>query len=634
MDSSVEIFKSGTQNLVNNEIIPQDAAQDSLGFINQDGKLKLIGGRLLIWADSGVTGLIRGLWFGYRVDGSQVLYRKTETKLQYLLSGTWTDVLTGLTSGTEASFANYSSNAGAFTFFVTTDGYWKINNANPATAMQMYNTTDCKYVGSILIDRGRTLLWNKSFKGVATSSDPTGLYGTWIDTQVYNAVSGEATASLTGTLAFKAGHPTGNCFGVTITLTGTGEVYTDNLLGILTGTLGGTGTINYITGVFTVTNPGVGTAAYTWEDSNQKGVTDFKYSATRIAGEGFVERQDLGGDKIMNVLVGQDGNYYSLKQQSAYSLNIAADDKTFTNQIYYANMGLPSGNAAEATAKGIIFINTSNPDKPEMTLLVKNVVTSTLLPTVVFPGFKFSNYDFSDSYFSTYERYVTVSCKKMGSTQNDTILLCNISDGTVDISPYEARMFAKDNLANLYVGSPLTQNVYQIYNGFDDLGNPINNYWIGAGDQYGSLKMRMMRWRFIRETLKKFRKYKIKGTISLSQSVQVWFSFDDAPFQLVGTILGSGSYVDSGSGQLIGSNFIGQVKIGGDTITNAYPFFCQLKFKVPKFRKRTVKLVATGIGYFDVNFVSDFDIMLFENRIPARFRSKQSVSVDGTQTNL
>ena len=637
MDAPIEIFKSGCQNLLNNEIIPQDAAQDSRGFITQDGKIKLIGGRLLIGADSGTVGLVRGLWFGYKVDGTQVLYRKIETKLQYLLAGTWTDILTGLTTGTEASFANYSSLAGAFTFFVSKDGYWKINNANPGSAIAMYDATK-NFRGRIFIDKGRTILWDRDDTFTAGGTrDRTGLYGSRIDPQnatVYTTVSGEATASLGGTLAFKAGGATRNCFGIELTITGSGEVYTDNFNGILTGNAGGTGTINYATGVYTLTNSGVGTVNYQWENSNALGLTDFMHTATRLAGEGFIIPQDMGGDPIMNVLIGQDGAYYSLKQQRAYKFLMDDTDLLPTNEIYYANMGISSINTGVATQKGILFINTSNPDKPEMTILQKSLVSPELIPAVIFPGFKFALYDFSDAYFDTYERYVVISCKTFGALQNNTILLCNISDGTVDISPYEARMFAKDSVANFYVGSPLQENVHQIYNGFDDLGLPINNYWIGAAQQYGHLGLRMARWRFIREILKKFRKFNVKGLISLDQSVQVYISYDDAPFQPIGTIYGRASYVDAGSGQAIGSNFIGQEQIGGQQITNVFPYFCQISLKnMPKFRKRTIKFVAIGIGYFDISFISDFDLMLFENRLPSRYRSKQNVGLDGTTTN-
>lgn len=714
MDHTISLFHSGVQNLLNNEIIPADAAQDSQGFINQDGKLKLMGGRKLIGADSGTTGLMRGLWIGYKVDGTQVIYRKTETKLQYLLSSVWTDILTGLTSGTEASFANYSSLAGAFTFFVTTDGYWKINNANPGSALQMYDSTK-NFHGTILIDKGRTLLWNRRDSG---TTDTTGLYGSRIDPQnstVYTTHTAEnlqngdgATKAFSGTLNFAAPN---NCFGVqiygqlsatktitaitqaaqaqitaaghgyiagdriliqsvvgmtqlnglfvtvasvvdannfTITTSTTAmtayssagtaknvEVFTDNYNGVLTSQLGGTGTITYVTGAYTVTfNTAPINAAnvvqvnYQTENSNSLGITDFTHSGTRVAGEGFQVPQDQGGDPIMTVLIGQDGAYYSLKQQCAYRFALDDTDLNPTNEVYYANMGVPSYNAGVSTQKGILFINTANPDKPEMTVLEKSLISSTLLPKVLFAGFKFSLYDFSDCYFNTYERFVAISCKTMGVDENDTILLCNISDGTVDVVPYQARMFARDSLANLYVGSPLQENVYQIFNGFDDLGNSIPNFWIGKSETYGNKRNTV-----IANQLKKFRKQRFKGIISTGQVVEVWNSFDDAAFEQIGTIRGDGTYVDVSDSQAIGSNFIGQVQIGGDAVTDAYPYFCELKFRCPKFRKRAIKLVATGIGYFDADYMSDWDIMLFESRLPSRFRSKQKVSLDGTETD-
>jgi len=436
----------------------------------------------------------------------------------------------------------------------------------------------------------------------------------------------------------KAGGTTRNCFGVQITITAGGEVYKDNFNGILTGSLGGTGTIVYATGVYTLSNPGVGTANYQWENSNALGLTDFTHTATRLAGEGFVVSQDNGGDPIMSVLIGQDGAYYSLKQQSAYRFLMDETDLLPSNTVYYQNMGLPSKNAAVSTQKGIIFINASNPDKPEMTILQRNTigndpenVGANIIPVVLFKGFKFSNYDFSDSFFDTYERYVIVSCKQQGSANNDRILLLNIEAGTVDISPYNARMFCTDLTANLFIGSPLSQSSYQIFNGFDDDGDAIQAYWISGSSKYGELKKsRSVKWEFIQESLKKFRRLRIKGLIDPNQSISVYVSYDDADFQLTGVILGSGSYVDYTNPQAVGSNFIGQTQIGGDDITNAYPYFVEIKFyHQPKFRKRALKFIPTGIGYFDFAFISDFDIEVFESRMPKRFRQKQGVSLAG-----
>ncbi len=650
MDHTIEMFKSGIQNFLSDEVIADDAAQDSSGWITQDGRIKLSPGRLVL-GTIGSAGQIRGLWVGYKTDGTQVLYRKTETALQYYDGSAWQNILTGLISGSEMSFANYSSLAGAFTFFNSVDGYWKINNANPSSAIQMYDSTK-NFHGKILIDRGRTLLYNRRD---TNTTDLTGLYGSRIDPQnatVYTTVSSEAIGNsgstiYSGTLAFKSGHATRNCFGVQIIATvaaGT-ETFSDNFNGVLTSNLGGTGTINYATGDYSVTfsavTTGNATGNYQWEDSNLLGLTDFTHTATRLAGEGFIVPQDEGGDQILKVLIGQSDTgsttdttaYYSIKQNSVYRFQLDQTDLNPINEVFYRQMGLPSPNAAVSTQKGIVFINTANPEKPEFTVLTKSPLGA-IVPDVLFPGFKFSNYDYSDCYFDTYERFITVSCKKSGSANNDTILLCNVGGGTVDAIPYAARMFAHDTNENLYVGSPFTQTVEQILNGFDDEGDAIQNYWISKGERYGNMKLRAVKWRFISETLKKIRRIKLRGLISASQIVQVYISYDDGGFQLFGTIRGDGPYVDSGAPNVIGSNFIGGQTIGGGSTLAVFPFFWEMKAqKPPKFRKRTLKIVATEIGYIDFQFASDWDILLFENRIPARFRQKQVVRLDGSQAN-
>lgn len=630
LNREINIYQHGVQNLLSDELIAQEAASNALNWIAQDGKIQLIPGKLLIGA-SGIAGNITGEIFGYKTDGTKVHYRKAGTKIQYN-SGTvavpvWTDIITGLTSTADYSFTNYSSLAGSFTFAIGLDGIYKIVNANPANYISLYDAAK-NFKGKAFIDKGRMILWDKP-------NDKTGLRGSHIDAQngtVYTTVAGEATTSLTGTLAFKAGGATRNCFGVTITLTGTGEVYTDNFLGVLTGSLGGTGTINYVTGAYTLSNAGVGTAGYQWEDSNIKGVTDFTYSSTRVAGEGFVFRQDKGGDAILNVLIGSDG-YYSMKQQSAYLLTLSADDLTANNNIYRENMGLLSYRGATSTAAGILFMNMANPEKPEFTILKKNLTGDAVIPDVLFKEFKFSNYTYDDCTFDTYDRYVLVACKSIGALNNDTLLLCNISEGTVHPTSYAGRTFANDN-GNFYMGSSITQSTYLIFSGFDDDGFLIENFWIGKGENFG-VRSRGLKFAAYPTSLKKYRKIRLRGNISSTQSYGVYIDYDGSGFQLVGTVLGSGSYVDFTSPQTIGSNTIGGAQIGGDTLTNIYPYFVEIRIKkMPKFRKRNVKFVALGIGYVDINYHMDWDISLFENKIPTRFRQKQNVSLDGETTDM
>lgn len=633
-DSIISAFTKGTWNLADDENIPKDAAQSSTNWLTRNGSLELANGRILV-GDEGTGGKISGLHFGYKVDGTKVLYRKISTKIQYLNGSTWTDCVTGLTANADYTFNNYSSLAGAFTFATGVDGIFKFVNAFPTNAMNM--TSSVNFKGWSLIDKGRMLLWNRP-------EDKTGLYGSYIDRQrvtvTYTAVTNEVLASgngtlktFTGTLAFKAAGATRNCFGVTVT--DTTETFTDNYLGVLTGSLGGTGTINYVTGAYSVTfNSAPASASnnikanYTWEDSNAKGITDFRYSSTRVASEGFQFPQDIGGDAIMNVLLGLDGVYYSIKSNSAYSLKLPEDDVSASateNNVYRRDLGLPFFRAATSTKNGIVFMNTANPSSPELTILKRNEIGTDTEPYTMFPHFDFSQFDYSDCDIDSYDAYIIVSCKKNGSDFNDVILFCDYTMQTVDVINYSSRMSAK-NGDDLFVGSSISENVYQILNGFDDDGQIIENEWISKGEQYEALG--------IQESLKKIKKFRIKGYIDPDQKIEVYCSFDDDDFSLIGTIVGDGSYVDYSSPESIGNNLIGDKQVGGEVTDTIYPFFAELNVKSPKFRKRTVKLKTIGIGYASVSYFMDRDILIFERRIPKRFRTKQNVSLEGTETDL
>lgn len=612
MDRAINIYKSGVHNLLDEEIIPNDAASSSFNWYTQNGRIKLIPGKTAEGAQ-GVAGEITGQIFGYKINGDKVHWRKKGTKIQYYDGTTWQDTVTGLTSSADYAFANYSSLAGTFTFAFGIDGIYKMNNANPGSYCSMYSSAK-NFKGKAIIDKGRTLLWD-------TPTDKTSLRGSKIDPQnstVYTTVSGEAITDVaSGTLAFKAGGATRNCFAVTITDTSSGEVFTDNYLGVLTGSLGSTGTINYITGAFTITGQsGAGTATYQWEDSNAGGVTDFTKSATRAAGEGFQIPQDEGGDAILNVLIGPDG-YYSMKKQSVYRLFIETDDTAITNEVFRREIGIPSYRAGISTGVGIVFINTANAEKPELTVLERNAIGGQVTPRILFPHFKFANYSYDDCTMDTYDRYILIACKSTNATDNDTILLCDIAQNTVDITKYAGRTFAKDE-GNLYMGSSITETVYLLYDGYDDDGFSIDNKWTGNGEMWGV------------ENLKKYNKIRLSGCIGVDQSFEVYVNYDGAGEQLVGTVLGSGSYVDYTNPQTIGSNIIGASQIGGDDITDIYPYFLEIKLnKVPKFRKRQISYKAKGIGYLDINSQQDIDIDQYENKIPKRFRLKQNVSLDG-----
>lgn len=616
-DSTINAFTKGTWNLGDDENIPKDAARSSSNWITQDGRLRLVNGRVLVGSE-GAVGKISGLHHGYKIDGTKIFYRKISTKIQYYDGTTWQDIITGLTADADYTFSNYSSLAGAFTYVSGIDGIWKIVNANPTNPIALYNSAK-NFKGFSIIDKGRMLLWNRP-------EDKTGLYGSWIDRQnstVYTTATGSIAGGATGTLS--VGGSTRSIFNIQMTLAG--ETITDDYLGGLSGSSGATGTINYVTGAYTVSNTATGVFSFQYEDTNTHGITDFTYTATgRIAGEGFQFPQDVGGDAILSVEIGQDGAYYSIKSQSAYRLEIGPSDSATdtTNDVYRRELGMPTSRASVSTAKGIVFMNTANPSKPELVILKRNQIGTDIEPVPLFPQFKFSNYVYDDCCVDSWDRYIVVACKTPDSDVNNVILLCDTTLDTVDETKYSARYFSKkDN--DLYIGSGVTESTYIVYNGFDDDGDTIDNEWQSKAEQYEALG--------IAESLKKIKRLRIKGTIDPDQKIEVWASYDDADFQQVGTIVGNGTYVDYTSPQSIGNNMVGQVQIGGSDTSLAYPFFCELKILAPKYRKRVIKFKATGIGYASIDTLMDRDILIFEKRIPKRFRSKQNVSLDGESTD-
>ena len=622
MNRKIPAFTKGIHNLFDDEIISDDAFVSGKGWITNDGAIELARGRNL-YGDEGAAGSVSDIHFGYKVDGTTVAFKKSGTTVQVLIDNVWTDVITGLTENAPTSFANYSSLAGTFVFVYSTDGIWKIVTANPTDALDMYDS-ERNFKGIAFIESGRSILW-------AREQDKTGVYGSWIDSQdsvVYATVSSEAVGSLgstayTGTLNVQseAGSGQGRRSLFALTITDGTQTLTDDFNGGFTGD--GTGTINYATGEYSVTfdatTTGAVTADYKWEDSAFKSVCDFRKSTPRVAAEGFLFPQDSGGDAIQTIL-SLDGTYFSLKEKSVYSLTISDDDTDATNIVFRTNIGIPTSKAGVATSKGIIFVNTNNIEDPVLNILTRNPIGDVFDTQPIFAHFDFSDYRFDDTAMSVYGDYVLITCKTKTATANDNILLCNYINQTVDVLSYSSRCFTTD-AGNLYSGDSLSTNTYQILSGFDDLGYVIENEITSKGDTYGL------------EVLKKQKRLRFRGEISVNQSVEVYGSFDRNTFTLLGTIHGKASYVDTENPSTVGLSLVGADVVGGSETETVYPYFAELKIKTPKFRKRHLKFKATGFGYVSIKMQEDRDVWTYTERMPRDFRQKQNVSIDGTTTD-
>lgn len=630
-DHEIKKYASGVHNREDNEDSPKDSAKDSLNWITIDGRIELARGKVTVGAE-GAAGSCPAIHIGYKANGSPILWRKISTKIQYFNITTWIDVVTGLNPNDIYVFTNYSSLTGAWTFAGGPGGLFKFANANPNDYIQLYTTADF-FCGYPLIDKARLYLW-----GIA--KDPTSLYRSYIDVQrdgtSFTQVSNEnlATGNLsqttfTGTLSFKSGQPKRNCGLVTIKCTdGGGEVFTDDKNGNLKGSAGGIGTINYITGAWSVTfvtvpsnTPNNIKADYVWENSTSKGVADFTYSASRLAGEGDVIRQDEGGDAIQQLVIGIDGNYYSLKKQSAYQHKYTDDDKSFNNQVVRRNIGVLTRKSSVTTGRGVVFINTANPDRPQLTVLEKNPLGDDILATELIPHFAWEKYDYSDAFMETYGQFIVLSCRAQSSIVNDRTLIIDIVKNTVDITNYGMKSLVKDS-GVLYGGSPHTQTVYKILNGFDDDGYVVQNNWDSKYETYGVRR------------LKKYRRLRYRGEIDPAQYVEVYADFDGAGYALVGTIRGDATYVNRSSPSSIGTTMVGEAAVGGDGEAKVYPYELQIKaMKIPKFRRRSIRFIAKGIGYVSIMESIDWDILSYEDKLPKVYRQKEHVSLDGKSVN-
>jgi hypothetical protein len=193
----------------------------------------------------------------------------------------------------------------------------------------------------------------------------------------------------------------------------------------------------------------------------------------------------------------------------------------------------------------------------------------------------------------------------------------------VDIVPFQAKSFTQDG-TTLYSGDSLSQSCYKTFNGFDDLGSVLENYVVSKSDNFGESTL-----------LKKQKRLMLRGKISIGQNYDVFAMFDNGSEVLLGNVSSAAGYVDLDNPDTIGGSMVGEDLVGGSSTTLAYPYLVLLKIKTPKYRVRNLKFVANGFGYVSISNQVDWDIWTFEQKIPAKYRQKQNVSVnDGSIIDL
>ena len=680
VEYKVGVYGKGTVNVIEDTLIDDGAASNSVNFLTLPDRIELIGGRRLLGSEeSGNNGAL-GMGKITKVDGEEVIFRKIGTKLQYFNNATqlWVDIKTNLLDNEPLYFANSFTPAGRQIWMCGQDGLFKIYPSSPTSIIDLTNPLK-NYKGIILIDKSRMLT-------VGMKEDPTGIRFSKVDKDSnYQNVSHEdlsdsATAkkNYSGTLVH------GQCFGLlfistigtqvnisnitkavtpVVTANGHGLVAGDkiaiagvvgmteinyllarvvavidansfyidiNTSSFSTYTSGGTvgkaetltddkngnligdgsGTINYATGEYTLsfnTNTAIPVKSdYLYEDSLNGGLADFTYSATRLAGEGNVLRQDSTGSKTMFV-VSFNNSYISVQDKGSWKVTIDSTDEKYDNQIYRENIACPSPRAKEVTADGVIFIDTYDSNKPKLRLLALNQLGDQLIPYDLGTNFKLEDYTF-DKDTCLYKKgdWILIACKQ-NSPANNKIIIYNIKQKSFDVTNYTGNCFV-DLYNKIIAGDSFSPNTYELFSGYDDLDYEIEAVWEGKKHNQKT------------DRLKKFKRFRAKGYIDPDQGFNIMASYDNDPYELIGAISGKGNYVDTQKSYLVGTSKIGEDIIGLGDSSKANYFETEIKVHTPKYERVKIAFVPTGIGYLSIMEHKFSDIRIKSAKLPKKYK--------------
>jgi len=624
-------FTYGTIDTLESISLPRGAASDSKNWIPKGDRIVLRGGSIIMGNNIAGAGKITGLKTFVKQDNTSITFRKSGRKLEYYneSADTWDEVGTNIfpvgAVDEDVSMEFHDSSTGDQIFVNSPNGVFiKIMLANPGSYTDVSDSTK-NYKGFIKIKNSRTWLWG--VKGDATRVYLSGVDNPDNWTTVTSEAYGTGNASdktFAHTLAFKASGAKRTCFLVTVT-DGV-ETFTDNRDGTLTGSAGGTGTINYTTGVCSVTfNEAPAGAApitttYEWEDCTNGGVADFSYSLTeRIAGTGFAWPQDGGPVRTIETYQGKE---YCIHDRKTWVIDIThLDDLTTpdtagdvfnnngsTNLIYREHVGTPNQKSSVATSDGIYYADALGEVEPQLRILTIPYLGTEVIPASVsraikmggyYQGIDLSGYKFDKSVGYEWGDYILFSCRTTLATQNDTMFLINKKSKAITRLDFFANYISVNN-GGLIIGDSVSGNVFKIFTGYDDSTTSIDNYYITGDDDLG----------FKGE--KRVKKFRVKGKMGIDAALEIWASLDKGEFVKIGTVTSDSA--DYTTSDLIGRSEIGGMMIGGGSEGDEYVNFeKEFTWNSGRFNRVEIKFVANPddeIGYMEVSEYEFFDIRL------------------------
>ena len=643
---SILNFKYGIIDSIESQSIPRGSASASLNWITEGTKISLRRGYALLGTTANTgTGKITGLGVARKPDGTDIIYRTRKRKVEYLDTATddWVEVGTNILSadviaddslGEDISIEPYSNPTGPQIWLNSPNaGPIKIMTANPGSYTEMY-VLSTNYKGYMRIKSGRMYVW-KRFGNPGNNVD---LFASHLDVKAdsdYTQISGEVIAGASGTLAFKAAGARRICFQVAFTVTSSGEVFTDNGDGTLTGSLGTTGaTINYTSGAYA--GVGAGTCTYRWADDSaaaasppttaSAGIANFLYTvAARVATEGFILSQGEFGD--FQNLFSLNGKEYCLHKRGTKVVSISTDDTDLSNLTFRAKVGIPNHRAAVETADGVYYVDDTDKNDIHFRILTLDQASTEVLPKSISKQFKYADikvgvnlndYLFDKAAAIEFGDLVLFACRTTDSETNNRVFVHNKVNKATDLVDYYVSCFAIYD-GTLVAGDSVTDNVYTLFSGVDDDDATIANYYEGSLDNldYGGLK--------------RVAELTIDGEVGPEQSGKLLMSVDRGPFVEVRSpsdvtadvhaIEGDGEYVDRSQRVTVGALVLGNAELGGGSDgIEAYHYRRTFRIALDKFEYIKFRIEATALGYLSLTELTFDDIRLKWSRVPNRYR--------------
>ncbi len=545
------------------------------------GKIKIKQSRMFLWDrkdDFGGSDQ-SGLYLSH-IDGTDNIY--AFTKQEQLGTGD------GATTSFSGTLAYKASNAKETCFFVVIAGATTapvaITAISSATAGVVTSAGHGLSVGDTVVFTGVAGMTQiNDMIGVVTAVASSSSYTVNIDTTNFTAYSSDGTGA-------KA------------------ERFVDDRSGNLSSPAGGTGTINYSTGAYSVTftspviNSSKVVSQYFREDSTKissgdGGIANFDFSGTRTAGEGAVFRQDDRGGKFM-ASESYGNAEYCLHESKTWVLTLGSDDTSATNLIYRENVGIPYWRAAKTTGNGIVYVDAIG-ENPAVRVLDFGRFLNEVVPKSISDALDLRSYEFDYALIYEWGDYLIMACRTNTETINNRVFLYHKIWKTWEVHSFRVSVLDTLNGA-LMAGDSGSNNIFKLFSGLTDEESRIENYFITNDDFLN------------KEGVKKCNRMMIAGLIGIDQSMKVSYSVDNGPFSEIlaadGTsplIIGNESYVDLNDVRTIGALTLGQEQIGGgqdpEGVIEASPYELEFRIGTEKFENIRLKFEAAGIGYLSVS---------------------------------